>query len=146
MQGLLHYDVLQFVLETLNMLIFHQHIKMSLGASVFTRRQPSVHCAGSINFFCLFHYLSLKVFFFLFWGGGGCCLLAPAFIFVTVLIMIITTAIHPILGQFHDIASIIDFVWRGACFCLCLASYCTQFSDLWFISAFFTPSALVCDI
>lgn len=38
-----------------------------------------------------------------------CCLATPAFIFVAVLIIIITTAIHPFLGQFHDIASIIDF-------------------------------------
>lgn len=48
-----------------------------------------------------------------------CCLATPAFIFVAVLIIIITTAIHPFLGQFHDIASIIDFcLMRCLPFCI----------------------------
>lgn len=39
--------------------------------------------------------------------------------FVAVLIIIITTAIHPFLGQFHDIASIIDFcLMRCLPFCV----------------------------
>lgn len=76
-------------------------------------------CCFIFSFFCIYFFYSLKIS-----CGFGCCLVALAFICVTVLIIIITSAIHPILGQFHDIASIIDFVWWGACFCLCLASCC----------------------
>lgn len=100
--------------------------------------------ALSIIFCCFIFFISFKVILLYFLKiscGFGCCLVALAFIFVSVLIIIITSAIHPILGQFHDIASIIDFVWWGACFCLCLASCCLGSFFL-----FFAPSAPLCDI